>query len=164
MKTNMFKAVVAASAIAAAALGASAANAATATATARATILRTVTVTNTSDLNFGTIIRSTSADTVDVDTAGARTCGTTLVCSGTTTAANFNVAGTTGQVVTFSVPTTISLASGANTMSASLTPTSGTATLVASAASFQVGGTLSVGANQADGNYTTTFTATVNYQ
>jgi Mat/Ecp fimbriae major subunit len=164
MKIQMLKAAIAGSVLATAAFGATVANAATATGTARATILRQVTVTNTRDLDFGTIVRAATADTVSVDTAGVVTCGTSLVCAGTTTSANFNVAGTTGQVVTFSVPTSITLASGANTMTASLSPTSATQTLVANAGSFQVGGTLNVGANQADGAYSTTFTATVNYQ
>jgi hypothetical protein len=49
-------------------------------------------------------------------------------------------------------------------MTASLSASATTATLVANAGSFSVGGTLSVGANQVDGDYVGTFTATVDYQ
>ena len=70
-----------------------AANAATADGTARATILQQVTVTNTSDLQFGTVAIGTGGGAVTVATGGGRTCATTLVCSGATTAAGFAVAG-----------------------------------------------------------------------
>ncbi len=164
MKMNVLKAVIAGSLVASLGMGATAANAATASATAKAKILRQVTVTNTSDLQFGTIVTGTAASTVIVSSAGARTCGTGLVCSGAFTAAGFNVTGTTGQVVTVSVPASVTLASGTNSMTASLSSSNSTLTLAANAGSFSVGGTLSVGANQADGDYSGSFNATVDYQ
>lgn len=164
MINKMFKAAAATALIGALGLGATAANAATATGTARAKILRQVTVTNTADLQFGTIVTGAAASTVAIDSAGARTCGAGLVCSGTTTAGAFTIGGTTGQVVTISVPATTSLTSGANSMSTTLVASATTATMVANAGSFTVGGVLSVGANQADGDYTGTYVATVNYQ
>lgn len=164
MKMNVLKAVIAGSLVASLGMGATAANAATASATAKAKILRQVTVTNTSDLQFGTIVTGTAASTVIVSSAGARTCGTGLICSGAFTAAGFNVTGTTGQVVTVSVPASVTLASGTNSMTASLSSSNSTLTLAANAGSFSVGGTLSVGANQADGDYSGTFAATVDYQ
>jgi Mat/Ecp fimbriae major subunit len=164
MKTIFAKAALVGTAIATLGMGATAANAASASATAKAKILRQVTVTNNSDLQFGTIVTGTAPSTVIVDTAGARTCGSGLVCSGTTTAAGFTVGGTTGQVVTISVPATVTLNSGSNSMTASLSASAATATMVASAASFTVGGTLSVAAGQADGDYEGTFSATVDYQ
>lgn len=164
MKIQMLKAIVATSTLATLGLGATAANAATASATARAKILRQVTVTNTSDLQFGTIVTGAAASTVDIDSAGARTCGAGLVCTGTTTAADFTIGGTTGSVVTISVPATVTLNSGGNSMSATLAASAATATMVGNAGSFSVGGTLTVGASQADGDYAGTFTATVNYQ
>jgi Mat/Ecp fimbriae major subunit len=167
MKSMFAKAAIVGSLLATVGMGATAANAASATATAKAKILRQVTVTNTSDLQFGTIVSSTTAASVAVDTAGARTCNATgsgLVCSGTTTAANFNIGGTTGQVVTISVPASVTLNSGTDSMTATLTSSATTATMVANAGSFTVGGTLSVGAGQADGDYSGTFSATVDYQ
>jgi Mat/Ecp fimbriae major subunit len=164
MKIQMIKAALVSTAVAALAFTATTAEAATATGTARAKILRPITVTAVDDLQFGTIITGAAASTVDISTAGARTCGAGLVCSGATTAGSFNITGTTGQTVTISVPASVSLTSGANSMTASLTASAATAVLVANAASFTVGGSLAVGANQADGDYTGTYTATVNYQ
>lgn len=164
MKIQMLKAIVATTALAALGLGATAANAATATASAKAKILRQITLTNTSDLQFGVIVTGAAASTVAISSAGVRTCGAGLVCSGTTTAAGFTIGGTTGQVVTISVPATVTLTSGANTMTSTLAASAATTTLVANAGSFTVGGTLSVGASQADGDYLGTFTATVDYQ
>ena len=137
MKIQILKAIVATTTLAAIGLGATAANAATANATARAKILRQLTVINTSD----------------------------LVCTGTTTAAGFTIGGTTGQVATISVPASVTLTNALlTTMSASLVSSAATVPLVANAGAFTVGGTLSVAANQQDGDYTGTFTATVNYQ
>jgi Mat/Ecp fimbriae major subunit len=164
MNKNVLKAVIAGSLVASLGMGATTAHAATASATAKAKILRQVTVTNTTDLQFGTIVSSPTASTVTVSTAGARTCGTSLVCSGTSTAAAFGVTGTSGQVVTVSVPSTVTLTSGTNSMSSTLNASAATLTLAANAGSFSVGGVLSVGANQADGDYSGTFTATVDYQ
>lgn len=145
-------------------LTASAASAATATAPAFAKIFSQVTVINTSDLEFGTIVTAASPSVVDVDTAGARTCGAGLACLGTTSAADFVVGGSTGQVTTISVPASVTLSSGANSMLALLNPTNAVLTLVANAGSFSIGGTLLVGGAQAEGTYTGSFTATVNYQ
>ena len=164
MKMNVLKAVIAGSLVASLGMGATAAQAATATATAKAKILRQVTVTNTTDLQFGTIVSGTASSTVVVSSTGARTCGTGLVCSSTSTAANFDVTGTSGQVVTVSVPASVTLSSGTNSMTASLASSNSSLTLAANAGSFSVGGTLSVGANQADGDYSGTFAATVDYQ
>ena len=50
------------------------------------------------------------------------------------------------------------------TMSSTLTYSAPTVTLGATGGSFQVGGTLSVGANQAAGDYSGTFNVTANYQ
>ena len=162
--TNRFMKAAFAATVTAAAFASTGAQAATATATAQARILQQITVTKNTDLNYATIVTGVAASTVDVDSAGARTCGAGLVCTGTTTAADFSVVGTVGQVVTISVPASVSLNSGANSMSSTLVASAATMTLAATN-NFQVGGTLSVGANQADGVYTSpNFTVTVNYQ
>ncbi len=161
MKTNMK--ALALVGVAALGMTASAANAATATATAKANILKQITVTKTSDLDYATIVTGAAASTVVVTPAGARTCGVGLVCSGTATAAAFNVVGTIGAVATVSVPATVTLASGANNMTSTLVSSAALLTLAA-ANSFTVGGTLAVGANQVDGVYAGTFTVTVDYQ
>lgn len=160
MNNNLMKAAL----VAAAALASTGAQAATATATAKAQILQQITVTRTADLDYATIVTGAAASTVIVTPAGARTCGTGLVCTGTATAAAFNVVGTVGRVATVSVPATVSLVSGGNSMLSTLVPSAATLTLAAAAVPFTVGGTLAVGANQADGAYAGTFTVTVDYQ
>lgn len=139
---------------------------ASASATARARVLKQITVANTSDLDFGTIVAGTAASTVDVTTAGARTCGAGLTCTGTTTAANFNITGTVGSIVTISSPATATLTSGANNMTVTLNRSASTLTLAAGAVNgaVTVGGSLGLAANQADGAYTGTFSVTVDYQ
>tara|TARA_B110001454_G_scaffold138436_1_gene128640 strand:- start:3067 stop:3555 length:489 start_codon:yes stop_codon:yes gene_type:complete len=142
----------------------SAAHAATASASAAANILSPITVTKTSDLDFGKIVAGASASTVTLTSAGALTCGSGLTCSGTHNAAAFNVAGSTGEIVTVASDASVTLISGANSMTASLAPSAASLTLAGGAASFNVGGVLSVGASQAAGAYTGTFNVTVNYQ
>lgn len=165
MRTIGMKRALLGAAIAAFAMNASSAHAATASGTATAKILRQITLTNTSDLQFATIISGATASTVAVSTAGGVTCGAGLTCTGTTTAANFDVAGTDGAVVVVGGDANVTLnGSLGGTMTSSLTYSSPTITLGATGGSFQVGGTLSVGANQTAGDYTGTFNVTANYQ
>ena len=89
------------------------------------------------------------------------------LCSGTPKAAHFTVAGTSGASVNVVLPASITLNSGANSVSVS-TITSTLATpantvLGASATAFAVGGTLDVPANTPDGVYTGTFSVTADY-
>lgn len=166
MKFNFAKSAVAASFVAAALLGSSAANAATGTGTATAKVLLPLTVTSTADLDFGVIVPSTSAaGTVVVSTAGAVTCGVTT-CIGTPNAGAFGVTGTAGQVVSIAAGAgPFSVAAGSNSMAVgSLTFSASTLTLTGGSGSFNVGGSLSVAANQAEGDYTGSYTVTVNYQ
>lgn len=145
-------------------LTASSVTAATADGTALARILSQVSVTQVSDLDFGTIVAGTSASTVAINPFGVRTCGAGLACSGASGAAAFTVVGTAGRIVTVSVPASVTLSNGTDTMNASLTPSAAGLLLGAAASSFTVGGTLGVAANQVDGDYTGTFDATVDYQ
>ena len=162
--SKFIKAAVASSVLAASVMGANAAHAATASADARANILAQVSVASDgSDLDFATIVTGAAASTVVVAADGTRTCGTGLVCSGTATAAGFTVSGTTGQTVDVSSDASVTLTSGANTMSAALSP-SVTSIVLDGTDGFSVGGTLNVAANQADGAYTGTFDVTVDYQ
>lgn len=167
-KMNFKRAMIGA-AVAAAALTVGTAQAATATGDARARILRQLTLTNTSDLQFATIISGATASTVAVSTAGVATCGPTLVCTGTTTAANFDIQGTNGAVVLVGGDAAVTLnGSLGGTMSATLVYSANSVTLTAGpgtvGGSFQVGGTLSVGANQTSGDYVGTFNVTADYQ
>ena len=165
MRNIALKRALMGAAIAALAMNASAVQAASATGTAKAKILRQITLTNTSDLQYATVISGATASTVAVSTAGAATCGAGLTCTGTTSAANFNIAGTNGAVVLVGGDSSVTLnGSLGGTMSSSLTYSATNVTLTATGGSFQVGGTLSVGANQASGDYSGTFNVTANYQ
>lgn len=156
--------VIAGGALTAISLGSTAANAATGNATARAKILGQVTVTRVADLEFGTIVAGAAPSTVIINPFGVRTCGAGLVCSGAVTAAAFSVTGTAGRIVTVSVPAAITLSNGTDTMSALLAASAPGLLLGAGGAFFTVGGTLNVGSNQVDGDYSATFNATVEYQ
>jgi hypothetical protein len=152
-------------AIAALAMNAPAAQAATATGTATAKILRQITLTKTSDLQYATIISGATASTVAVSTAGGVTCGAGLTCTGTTAAGSFDVAGTSGAVVLVGGDASVTLnGSLGGSMTSTLTYSAPNITLGATGGSFQIGGTLSVGANQASGDYSGTFNVTANYQ
>ena len=169
MGKMILKSAVLGAAIAAASLSATAAQAASATGQAKAKILRQITLTNTSDLQFATIISGASASSVAVSTAGAATCGANLTCTGTTAAANFDIQGSNNAVVLVGGDASVTLTGDlGGTMGATLDYSASSVTLTAGpgsvGGSFQVGGTLSVGANQNSGNYTGTFNVTANYQ
>lgn len=162
--SKFIKAALASSAVIASVMGAQAAQAATANATASAEILEEITVSKVAntDLDFGTIVADATGGNVVVGTNGALgTCD--LVCSGTTDAADFTVTGTAGELVTLTVPNTVSLTGPGTAMVATLSNTGLTALDASGNGSFSVGGSLAVGANQADGAYSAPFTVTVNY-
>ncbi|MDG1824908.1 MAG: DUF4402 domain-containing protein [Henriciella sp.] len=136
----------------AAALLAAPAFAADASSTAGADIIAPLQVSNTAPLYFGTIAPSTTAsDTVIVNAAGAKTCGSELTCLTTDhTAAAFDVAGEADYSYAITLPSSVNISNGSGgTMAVN---------------NFTVGGTLTVAANQASGEYTGTFAITVEYQ
>lgn len=142
--------------------------AATETATAEAEILAALDVTLDTTLNtldFGSIAESGAGGTVTL-TPGAVTpvCSSGLVCSGTVETPNFDIDGENGATVNISHPATMSLASGANTMSVALSSSAASVVLDGSGiGTFNMGGVLTVGSNQAVGTYTGTMTVTVVY-
>jgi len=142
-----------------------------ATATATATIVSPIAITKNVDMNFGNVAVSSTAGTVILTPAGARsaTGGVTLPATvGTVSAAAFTVTGTTGYTYTIAITgSPLTVTSGGNTMTVNAftyTPTS-PATLAAGNNALTVGATLNVGASQASGTYVsgTPFTVTVNY-
>lgn len=172
MKKTMMKRAVA-MAVISAALGASEAwaqqNSATTSANASATIVPAIAISKTADLNFGDVVAGSTAGTVVLSTAGARsvTGGTTLGNTAGAAAASFSVTGDPSATYAITLPSSaVTLTSGANTMTAGTFTSnpSGTGTLSAGGSqTVAVGGTLSVGATQATGTYTGTFNVTVAY-
>lgn len=159
--------IAAGSAMAALGLGASSAQAATATATATAEILEQVTITQVSDLDFGTIVPdATNLETVSVaaNAAGTRNCGI-LTCAGTVSSASFDVTGASGLNVDITgLGALTQLSDGANNMSISLNGSAAVLAMTGAAVALYVGGDLDVAANQPAGVYTGSFDVTAEYQ
>ena len=167
--TKLFRYSLAAATLASALSFASTAQAAaSANADAKAQILSSLTlaVAPGTTLDFGQIAPN-GAGTVKVDAQGARTCSALLVCVGTPNPITFNVTGTPNASVSVTLPSAaVNLSNGSGgTMSlGSLTYYAPNGlTLVAGATSFNVGGTLTVGAAQAVGSYTGQFAVSVEY-
>lgn len=154
----------------AAALAASPAQAAPATASAdaKAKVLKQISVTKTADLDFGTVVVSTTAGSVGIATDGTLSCDAALTCSGSTSAAGFSISGSKNEMVTISGDNSVTLRNAADntkTMIASLSRSAGSLKLNATGGgNFAVGGTLSVAASQTDGLYQGSFNVSVDYQ
>ncbi|MEM6899753.1 MAG: DUF4402 domain-containing protein [Pseudomonadota bacterium] len=160
-------------------LAASAAMAFTAPASAQdassdagAIIVAPLQVANTQPLYFGSIVPSTTvSDTVAVATDGTRTCGAQLTCiTDDHTPAIFDVDGAANFGYTVTVPTSVNIANaGGDEMTvnafAAASVDDGQFLLNGTGDdAFNVGGTLTVAANQASGEYTGTFLVSVEYQ
>ena len=168
----MNKLLATAGAIAALALTSTAAQAVTPAtqATATAKIFKPLTIASTQNLDFGTIVLSGAAfsgESVNMDLAGAVTCGTVagdLTCSGAPKPATYHLVGTANAVVTITSPG-FNLANGAATLP--FAPNfNGTVTLNSSGtADISLGGKITGLANTTvDGVYTGTFAVTADYQ
>ncbi|MBB4612142.1 DUF4402 domain-containing protein [Novosphingobium taihuense] len=174
MKKLLASAAVAAGLLAGGSAFAQAANTSSATASGSVTIVRPLTITKNSDLAFGRIVRPRTGGTGTVTLAN--TGNTVVAASGavalasTTSRAQFTVDGEGGQSVTASIPSSVNLTSGTNTIAVTLLPDFGsTVTLsgalaAAGSSTLNVGGSFSLPDTQATGAYTGNFTVTVTYQ
>jgi hypothetical protein len=130
-------------------------------------------VSNTGSLSFGTFV-ATSAGTVTVGADGsrARSGGTFVLHQGSNVAApaQFSVQGAPNVVYAITLPAdnTVLMSDGAGhsmSVRAFVSNLNGTNILSKNGSGrFNVGATLSVGAQQAKGSYTGTFSVIVNYQ
>jgi Mat/Ecp fimbriae major subunit len=174
--TKMFTRAAMGAAVAVAALTAGTASAQdSATATASANILQSITVTNSQNLDFGTIVPGAAGSTVVVTpgsstVASTRTCGSGLTCSGGFSRAVFDVTGTHAALVDVTGDSSVVIDNGnGDTMNVALSYSNAQITLARAtptstpAGAFYVGGTLSVGADQAAGAYSEVFNVTVDY-
>lgn len=149
-----------------------AAQAEVASATATALTLRPLSLVKTADLEFGSLIPSATAGraTIDANTnVRTVTGGVTGATGATPQAAEFTAAGVFGVVALISLPSsfTITRSGGTETMSVTNITTNGgigRPFLGAGTIDIRIGGRLNVGANQAPGVYSGTFSLTVNYQ
>ena len=139
-------------------------NTSTASGSTSATIVGPLTLTHTAGaaLNFGKF--TTGAGTVVITPTGGQsaTGSVNIVTGGAPAADAFKVAGDTNR--TFAITTTNStVANGATTMAFTTTPSAATGTLVAGAATFTVGGTLTALGTEGAGTYSGTYSVTVTY-
>ena len=138
--------------------------------TATATIVGPLALTKVSDMNFGTIAVTGTAGTVVLGTNNSRTAvGPALVPPAAGVAASFTVSGEASRTFVITLPAdgTVSLISGGNNMAANTFVHNAGANPAlngAGAAAFTVGATLSVGAAQPSGVYTSAnFPVTISY-
>lgn len=152
--------------VAAAAMASTGAQAATQTASAEVDIVAAVQLAQNDGLDFGVVASSGTAGTVALPTtSNTRTCSAGVTCVGTALRGRFTVSGATSSyVVAITVPASTTLNSGANSIVLSLTPSMTTFTSTGAAQEFFVGGSLAVGANQAAGTYTGTYSVSADYQ
>ena len=149
---------------------------ASASATGSTTIIQPVTVTKTSDLIFGRVVRPASgSDTISITNASdavTATGGTAfpIATTGVTTSrAKFTVAGEGAQTVSVTVPATFSMTgtgtaivvtlSGDKTGSQALGGTLGTSSSIV----VNVGGSFALASTQATGAYSGSFTVSAAY-
>ena len=167
MRNSLRLAITGALALSAFATSAQAAT--TATGTAKAEVLSTLTVTSAADLQFGQIAANTGGTvSVNADSTVASTGG--LISTGTRSPAAFDVSGSANAMVLVSLPTApvnLTRTGGSETMTLSgfNTNPNGAFRLDSTGKGlFNVGGTLTVGSNQAAGAYAGTFQVSVEYQ
>ena len=156
-------------AIAAASFATSAQAATTASANANAEILSSLTVVSTADLQLGQIAANTGGTvTVNADSTVASTGA--LISTGTRSPAAFDVVGSANSLILVTLPSgpvNLTRVRGTETMSLggfNTTPNGAFQLDGAGAGNFTVGGTLTVGAAQVPGNYTGSFSVSVEYQ
>jgi hypothetical protein len=136
-------------------------------------IIQPVTISQSSALAFGTIVRPTSGtSTISIGT-GADTVsatGNALVLRGTTSRARYTVSGEGGETVTVSMPATFNLSkSGSPDLAVTLTRNpAGNLTLsnalgATGTAALDIGGSFSISSTTATGDYAGSFTVSVAY-
>jgi hypothetical protein len=138
--------------------------------TARAFILHPLTLQKLEDMEFsGLIVTSAGTAVINPVTNTLSTTGGVIKVSGTPHAARFRGSAAGGPVVNLKVPNqpvTLKRVGGTETITLSNFTLDGpTKRAMGQAPSFdfRVGGTLTIGANQAEGDYVGTFTVTAQY-
>jgi len=163
---NKFKTVIGASVISLAMMS-NAAHAATETASAEAEIIAAVELSAVTDLDMGLVAVGAAGGTVTLDEAsGNRTCSVDLTCVGTAARGSFQVTNAAdGLIVDITVDASTTLTGAGAPMNLSLTPSTTAITFDSTALeTVFVGGELTVGASQAAGVYTGTYSVSADYQ
>ncbi len=128
-------------------------------------IFAPISISSSGDLDFGTMVPTGTAGTVTVTPAGARSSVDVDLFGGVPAAASFDVTGEGSTNYSLTFPSSATLTSGGDTMTVdTFTDDAGASpTLSSGSDTFNVGATLHVGATQASGTYSGTFSVTVNY-
>ena len=151
------------------ALGTEHALAANTTGTANATIIAPITITANLTLEFGQIVTGTGVSVVRITPAGVRSLvsGDASLAGGTNRAATFDITGEPSTTYAITLPAgSATLTSGGDTMTVDTWTSNPTPTGTLSGGgteTISVGADLNVGASQASGSYTGTYTMTVDY-
>ena len=147
------------------------AEAASITAQVQAQVVKPLAITKKQDLDLGTIVLGPgtwSGAVVMLSRAGVLTCPAKVTCTGATSVAIYNVAGSNGQVVRMNVPTVTLVNQLDSTKSLTLTPDNqATVTLTNSGnpgSNVSIGGSIAVNSTTAGGTYVGTFNVTADYQ
>ncbi len=140
-----------------------------ASASASSAILQPLTIAKNADLAFGRIVKpSTGTGEVSIATGsdGVTATGAVALAGVTTSRAKFAISGDGGQAVSISVPETMNMVNGNNSITVSLDADLDASTTLDSngAASLNVGGQFSLPSTAAAGQYTGTFQVEVAYQ
>lgn len=116
-------------------------------------------------LDFGEICRSRSQQTITVATDGTATSPDAFCSLSATSADSFTLTGNTGQSFSVSLPASVLISNGSNTLTVSNFTSSCTSSCVLanSTYTFKIGGTLTVPANTALGEYTGAYTVQITY-
>ncbi len=131
-----------------------------------ATLLAPVSISSSGDMDFGTMLTTGTAGTVTVTPAGARSSINVDLLGGFPAAASFDVTGEGNANYSIALPSSATLTRGATTTTVdTFTDDAGVNPKLPAGGSetFNVGATLHVGATQASGTYSGTFSVTVNY-
>lgn len=130
---------------------------------ATVSIVAALQITEDAALDFGTVVADTLTGDVTVDQAGTQSCDANLTCIGGA-AADYTVTGTGNNTYSISLSNggNVTLTGAGLDMTAAL-DADASDTLAGGTDTFSIGGTLTVGAGQTAGDYTGTFTVTVDY-
>lgn len=141
--------------------------------TGTTTIIQPITVSQSSPLSFGTIVRPGSGtSTISIGTGAdtVSTTGTAIALRGTTSRARYTVSGEGGETIVVSMPASFNLTrAGAADIPVTLTRNpSGNLTLsnaigATGTAALDIGGSFTISSTTATGDYTGNFLVTVSY-
>lgn len=146
-------------------------NSTTGSAQANGTVEGRLSISKLSDLSYGTLVLTAGVNGTATWDAAAQTfalnpSNVATQLHAAPTIASFKVFGTPGQQLNFSVPGTIVMSNGANSLPITVATTGqGTQSIAGNGTfTFYVGGTINLTSTMPTGAYSTTFAVTANYQ